>query len=63
MKRIANAGPPFAPSALQRGVLDAGGHISRRHFLASGAGVGLAALGVTPLLSSCGNGDDAPLRQ
>ena len=62
MKRLANAGPPFASSALQRGVRDATANISRRHFLASGAGVGLAALGVTPLLASCGGGDDAPVR-
>jgi hypothetical protein len=59
MKRLANTGAPFAPSALQRGLLEAGGNVSRRHFLASGAGAGLVALGVTPLLASCGNGDDA----
>jgi len=58
MKRLSGARAPFAPSALQRGVLDAAGNVSRRHVLVSGAGVGMAALGVSPLLSSCGGDDD-----
>src|SRR4051812_16214576 len=33
-------------------------HPNRREFLASGAGLGLAALGIPPLLASCGGGDD-----
>ena len=66
MKRLADASAPFALSALQRGVREAAGNLSRRHFLASGAGAGLAALGVSPLLPGCGgsNGDDPlPLPQ
>lgn len=35
------------------------GNVSRRHFLASGAGTGLGlALGVAPLLPGCGDSDD-----
>ncbi len=62
MKRLPRASAPFKPSAVQRGVLDATGNVSRRHFLASGAGAGLAALGVPPLLASCGGDDDPPPR-
>ncbi len=62
MKRLPTASAAFAQSALQRGVQDVAGSaaadVSRRHFLASGAGVGLAALGVGPLLASCGGSDD-----
>ena len=60
MKRLADTSAPFALSALQRGVREVAGNVSRRHFLVSGAG--LAALGVSPLLSSCGGGDDPPAR-
>ena len=62
MKRLPRASAPFKPSAVQRGVLDATGNVSRRHFLASGAGAGLVALGVAPLLASCGGDDDPPPR-
>ncbi|MEO7338726.1 MAG: hypothetical protein ABIV63_19310, partial [Caldimonas sp.] len=58
MKRSPDAGTPFAQSALQRGVREAAGVVTRRHFMARGAGIGLAAIGVPPLLSSCGGGDD-----
>lgn len=58
MKRLPHASAPFTSSAVQRGVLEGVGNVNRRHFLASGAGVGLAALGVAPLLASCGGDDD-----
>jgi hypothetical protein len=43
---------------VQRGVCDAP-NVSRRHFLVSGASVGLTALALRHL-SSCGGGDDDP---
>jgi hypothetical protein len=52
---------PFALSALQRGVR-CGRQRQPAALLVSGASVGLTALGVPPLLSSCGGDDDAPVR-
>ena len=61
MKRLPSASAPFALNAVQRGMLEATANVSRRHFLSSGVGAGLAALGVAPLLTSCAGGqDDAP---
>jgi len=69
MKRAKTLGPRQLRRRLQRkgarrprdSGTPPGGGVNRRGFLASGAGVGLAAFGVPPLLTSCGgHDDDAP---
>lgn len=62
MKAPRNASEAFAPSAVQRGVQESAGPVSRRHFLASSAGFGLAAIGIAPLQSGCLGDDDPPAR-